>query len=664
MNFRNLASTVISVIGMLVFKQKVHAQESFAKNEISTASELRTMYDIKELPRYRPATSMRQVSSYDRTGMNDDGFSGIYSFVRRLPDSSLILFDAEGPGVINRIWTPTPTDDSLDFFIDDSTRAAFTIMYSDLFSGKVYPFIFPVCNNQLGGYYCYLPIAFSKRCIVRLRAKHTQFYQIGYRKFEQASKVKSFSLNFHQKERVALDSLAMCWSKRGKATGDFINAKYGGKIRAITKKVRLRPGYAETLLHVASGGRIVGIELSPASAFEGNYKDADLLITWDDEPKPAVNVPVADFFGYAFGRSSMQSLLVGTDGQVNYCYFPMPFDKSASIKLLRRTGSSETSLEVSATIYLSDEPRRKDMEGRFYANWNHDEEVERHKPHVFLEHNGSGHYVGTVMQARGLNAGMTGFFEGDDSTVVDGEMTIHGTGSEDYFNGGWYAMIDRWDGPYSLPLSGSLDYTLPFSRTGGYRLFLSDKIPFGKSIHHSIEHGPERNEARGEYTSVAFFYSDMPPQASEVPGLSSTTVNLPDTMVVYPQLLTFSTINDVTTRRKWMYNTGGHSIVFIAEGESGVRIDLREIGEGEYKLFLDYTMTPQGATFSLWQRQTPLTGWVDSYSGDTLRRELAHFANVTITRFDKTVTIRFRGKEQRKEVFLNRLLLVRNETGD
>lgn len=45
---------------------------------------------------------------------------------------------------------------------------------------------------------------------------------------------------------------------------------------------------------------------------------------------------------------------------------------------------------------------------------------------------------------------MTLFFEGDDSTYVDNKMRLHGTGSEDYYNGGWYALLDRWDRGNSL----------------------------------------------------------------------------------------------------------------------------------------------------------------------------------------------------------------------
>ena len=60
-----------------------------------------------------------------------------------------------------------------------------------------------------------------------------------------------------------------------------------------------------------------------------------------------------------------------------------------------------------------------------------------------------------------------------DSTIVDGRKTMHGTGSEDYFNGRRYAMMDRWDSAYSLPLSGSLDYNLPLVRTADIPLWLT-----------------------------------------------------------------------------------------------------------------------------------------------------------------------------------------------
>ena len=120
--------------------QKVVAQNSTisktSSGEVSLTSELKPFYNIDDLPVYRDKTVIGQTSSYDTTGGNDDGFSGKYSFLRKRNDSSLVIFDMQGPGVINRIWTPTPSEDSLDFYIDDTSHAAFTIKYLDLFSGK------------------------------------------------------------------------------------------------------------------------------------------------------------------------------------------------------------------------------------------------------------------------------------------------------------------------------------------------------------------------------------------------------------------------------------------------------------------------------------------------------------------------------------------------
>jgi len=109
------------------------------KNTVDLANLLKQFYDLSSLPKYEDNTYCAEVSTYDRAGANDDGFNGTYSFIRKNADSSLIIFEQKGPGVINRFWTPTPTKDTLDFYIDDTVHKAFSICYMDLFSGKIYP---------------------------------------------------------------------------------------------------------------------------------------------------------------------------------------------------------------------------------------------------------------------------------------------------------------------------------------------------------------------------------------------------------------------------------------------------------------------------------------------------------------------------------------------
>lgn len=196
---------------------------------------------------------------------------------------------------------------------------------------------------------------------------------------------------------------------------------------------------------------------------------------------------------------------------------------------------------------------------------------------------------------------MTLFFEGDDVTKIDGELRMHGTGSEDYFNGGWYALLDRWDRKMSLPLHGSLDYSLPFARTGGYRLFISDKMPFDKEITHTIEHGPEHNNKPGDYTSIGMYYAgksittDQPQPVDEM-----MKVYIPGTLMVYPQLMQYTIGGAVKIEGNILHTTTG--------GE--VKIDLSEIPAGKYKLYADMEKSPDGGEVMVWQRQKQLTDWI------------------------------------------------------
>src|SRR5690242_8060455 len=78
------------------------------------------LHRLDLLPAFKRTVSIGAVTSYDRSGGNDDGFSGKYSFVRKEGDN-LVLADLKGPGCIYRIHTPSPTDDPLEFYFDGET---------------------------------------------------------------------------------------------------------------------------------------------------------------------------------------------------------------------------------------------------------------------------------------------------------------------------------------------------------------------------------------------------------------------------------------------------------------------------------------------------------------------------------------------------------------
>lgn len=628
---------------------------------ISFSLELEKLYNIGSLAKYETAAKSHQISSYDTTGGNDDGFSGKYSFLRRNSDSTLVIFDVTGAGVIHRFWTPTPTNDTLDFYIDNPDQITFSIKYIDLFSGDAYPFIGPLCGNQIGGYFCYLPIPFQKSCKIVSRGKKMQFHQIQYKLFDAPTIVKSFSMNISDEEQSVLKSAADQWSILKKDISSFYEIN---EYRTKSGSITLKPNNSVTIFDHKKAGRILGIELSPITVFEATKKQVDIRITWDNELKPAIYLPAHDFFGYAFGSSSMQSLLLGSQENINYCFFPMPFDERAKIELLYQQGNENQSpINIDYNIYYSDVPRNKQAEGKFYAEWNRNYDPEKGKPHYFLERTGKGHYVGTILQTQGLKAGMTLFFEGDDFTSVDDEPIIHGTGSEDYFNGGWYAFIDTWDTKMSLPIHGALEYSLPMCRTGGYRLFLTDKISFTKNIKHTIEHGPVGNSFPVDYTSVALYYCDSPnPVEQQEPTNELAAIYLPDTMVVYPQLMSYNVWNTVEFESGWKYNTGGLSYIYTVENESKLRIALSDIPYNTYKVYFDITEFDEGCEFSIWQRQSQLSPWIKSANKSTSRIKELYVCDIDIRDFKNTLTIRFKTDEKHKKLFLNRMILVKKNS--
>ena len=260
---------------------------------------------------------------------------------------------------------------------------------------------------------------------------------------------------------------------------------------------------------------------------------------------------------------------------------------------------------------------------------------------------------------RGLQAGMTYFFEGDDSASIDGNSRIHGTGSEDYFNGGWYAMMDRWDGKMSLPLHGALDYSLPFCRTGGYRFYLSDKLSFENSFYMSIEHGPAGNKFPVDYTSLALYYSDAPVIESTAPTNESTKVYIPDTLIIYPQLMDYNIFGNLDVKTTWKYGTGGESYLFTPGADSWLRISLEDIPPGRYRVFFDVMKEPSGCDFSLWQRQTQLSDWISTFQTAEERTPYLYVCDLGHLDFINTITIRFKTDKQKRSLLLNRIILIK-----
>jgi D-arabinan exo alpha-(1,3)/(1,5)-arabinofuranosidase (non-reducing end) len=122
-----------------------------------------------------------------------------------------------------------------------------------------------------------------------------------------------------------------------------------------------------------------------------------------------------------------------------------------------------------------------------------------------LRARGRGVMVGIAHSMRGPRSRR--YLEGDERVVADGRLVIHGTGTEDFYEGGWY--FNR--GTFTRPFTGH-----PAHRLGGplcpaadctaaYRLMIADSIPFSNSLRFSFEHG-NRNRVRALYGTTAYWY--------------------------------------------------------------------------------------------------------------------------------------------------------------
>ena len=71
----------------------------------SDTTAIEDLYKLERWPVLRPGETCKMFSSYDRTGGNDDGFSGTYSKLR-VEDGNSVIAEMDGPGCIQRMHFP------------------------------------------------------------------------------------------------------------------------------------------------------------------------------------------------------------------------------------------------------------------------------------------------------------------------------------------------------------------------------------------------------------------------------------------------------------------------------------------------------------------------------------------------------------------------------
>ncbi len=470
---------------------------------------LEELYDLSHLARVRPDARCRMFSSYDRTGGNNDGFAGTYSKLREENGDSVIA-EMEGAGCINRIWfthSVKLSNGLLDrqgehvrIYLDRSDEPVVDEPLEQLFSGELESFPRPLVGSALGGYYCYVPIPYRNGCKIVVEGVGVRFYQVTYTQFANATEVESFSPDLSPERREQLRQAVDAWSSPGDGQALGLD---GCDILETTVN---RRGNAPVDIDLPKGPHVIrGVQLE-LDQDSGNPLEAERIeFAWDGHESPGVDLPLSLFFGQAPGTTVTASLLAGRKGEEYYNFMPMPYRSSARIRLM---GSAP----FRGTMRILYEPGGPEPEELAYFHAAYFEQVPTEEGMYFplLNTEGMGHYLGVLLVTEGTNV-EPGWLEGDEVFETDEEMVIHGTGTEDYFNCGWYCVTNRLDGPGTLPLHGFPVFHRDGDRfhAAAYRWHVADPVPYRKSVNLKLEHGPQNDQA-ADYRSAVFFYDTRP----------------------------------------------------------------------------------------------------------------------------------------------------------
>ncbi|MCJ7674346.1 MAG: DUF2961 domain-containing protein [Sedimentisphaerales bacterium] len=451
-----------------------------------------------------------QWSSYDRKSKYDEA-SGKYvdwaangdgdGIIRREGDQ-FVFAEMEGPGVIWRTWSALAKEGHVKIYLDGAEEPAVDLPFIGYFNRKNEPFTHPALVHETArGQNCYVPIPYQKSCKIVAERDWGAYYHFTYTTYPKGTILPTFRRKLSPSESEALnranEALSRCGvDPAGKRPGE----------NTVLNTVVAVPGDTVTVAQLEGTAAITAIKVSvdlPESP--ANYdvlRELVLHIYWDGRSEASVWAPLGDFFGTAPGVNKYKSLPLGMTDEGFYCYWYMPFEKGAVIKL-----TNQGDKEQKVTFAITHTPVTKPIEelGRFHAKWHRDaflpEEPQRRAiDWTMLKTQGRGRFCGVMLHVWNPRGSWWG--EGDEKFFVDGEKfpSTIGTGSEDYFGYAW-CTPELFSNCYH-------NQTISMGNKGHVsvnRWHITDNVPFQRSFEAAIEkYFP--NERPTLYAATVYWY--------------------------------------------------------------------------------------------------------------------------------------------------------------
>lgn len=491
----------------------------------------------------------RQFSSFDRGGGNNDGFEGTYSCLRTTATGACVIAEHTGAGEIASIWFTRDGGDvsstgRITIELDGKTIVDANLQ--DVVDGRLgAPFVYPLVANadqSSGGVYIKVPMPYRRS--MRITTEHNpHFHHVTYRQFSSPHGIRTFDPTDPATDVVEKLQAAGTRDPKPELPGE----------RTTTRRVDVAPGETVTLGRATGPGALTELVLrlpqlrpSPMGEVAVSHDNADapsptpgkarwvrpiarpavtgaavdhteeilrkarLRISFDG--MRTVDAPLGEFFGSGLGLYPVRAYMFGMDPERRTLssWWLMPYARSATVELYNGADVAIGGAEARLTIARTPRWKADLAAGRvgYFRATAVRSEATYGRDHLFLDVTGRGRVVGVTQTAEGLNetGWRRGYLEGDERVFVDGSASpdLHGTGTEDFYEGGWY--FNR--GAFSAPLTGSPvpdRADCPAGCTGMYRLLLAEGMDFGASMRFGIEHGPGNDEPAVE-ASTTYWY--------------------------------------------------------------------------------------------------------------------------------------------------------------
>jgi hypothetical protein len=532
-----LSAVLIALLGVLPAPP---ASATIAKPHSAAAAPLgngligwHVYRDLAELPYLASGVQSRQFSSFDRAGGNlDDGSNfNADTTAQCLANggAGCVIAQDDGPGEITSIWSthysgnsfPTSGDVSADGNLE-ITLDGVTVLdapFEDIVDGKVgAPFVYPLVANHLqssGGVYINVPMTYRNSMVVSTTAQPS-FYHVEYQKFPTATGVTTFDPGDHATDVLATLDNAGKQDPKPPVAGQ----------QTTESTLSVPATSTSTVLQANGPASISALRLKFDGAVSAGTLDGlRLVISFDG--RSLVNSPVGEFFGAGMGATDVGSLMfsVGHDvGDWYSTWWPMPFANNVAVSLQNTTGSTVSGITAEITVAPDSEWTAALANGTagYFTAYSHSGPTTFGKDWTYADETGHGKYVGvsTTMygDARadaspapigGTNGGGQDYLEGDERVYTDGQLSpqIYGTGTEDYYEGGWY--FNSFE--FNDPLNGHPDGYLGSNGCAAwcdsaYRLTLDDPVDYDNSLRLGIQHG-YTDDVNAVYSSTAFLYT-------------------------------------------------------------------------------------------------------------------------------------------------------------